>query len=233
MKLNNKYIAWVLVAVTGAIGISSCTSHGNDPGIEYSPNMYVSNSYEAYTQTEEMSYNPFGMTMRLPVEGTIARGQMEYTLYKEGYEESTAWTSSVKATKSNVDTDGQALYLTFCQHCHGKKGKNDGKVVTLTEFPPPPFENFQTDYIKNLSIGKIFHSISYGKGMMGSHASQITPSERWKVALYVQQLSQGDAFQYEADEISTTQDTVQTMIVEEDSVAEPAAPENHENEAHH
>jgi mono/diheme cytochrome c family protein len=236
MKLNKKYIVWAIVGITSAVGFTSCTSEGNNPGIEYAPNMYISDAYEAYTQEGEMKYNPLGMTMRLPVEGTIARGQLEYTLYSKGYEESAAWTSTVKATKSNVDVDGKALYMTFCQHCHGKTGKNDGKVVTDSEFPPPPFDNFQSDLIKNLAIGKIYHSISYGKGMMGSHASQITPTERWKIAHFVQSLSFGDSYQYEADETADVQadTTLEVDATLNTPVVEPeATTEDHENEAHH
>ena len=127
----------MLAGITGSIFFTACTSEGNDPGIEYAPNMYNSDAYEAYTQLEEMRYNPNGMTMRKPVDGTIARGQMDYAKYEIGYEESAAWTPDVTATESNVK-DGEALYLTFCQHCHGKTGKNDGNVVKLSEYPPPP-----------------------------------------------------------------------------------------------
>ena len=58
------------------IGVSAlvgCSAGGNDTGIEYAPNMYVSEAYEAYTQTEEMKYNPHGMTMRTPVAGSVAK----------------------------------------------------------------------------------------------------------------------------------------------------------------
>ena len=34
----------------------------------------------------------------------------------------------------------------------------------------------------------MFHTLTYGKGAMGSHASQLTKAERWKVVAYVKHL---------------------------------------------
>jgi hypothetical protein len=36
--------------------------------------------------------------------------------------------------------------------------------------------------------GKMFHSITYGRNIMGSYASQLNPEERWKVIMFVQTL---------------------------------------------
>ena len=42
--------------------------------------------------------------------------------------------------------------------------------------------------LKDLPEGKMYHTIYYGKNMMGSHASQINYAERWSVIRYVQKL---------------------------------------------
>ena len=42
--------------------------------------------------------------------------------------------------------------------------------------------------MKDLTDGKIFHTITYGVNLMGAHASQISPAERWKIVLYVHEL---------------------------------------------
>ncbi len=34
----------------------------------------------------------------------------------------------------------------------------------------------------------MFHTLTYGKGLMGSHASQLTKTERWKTVHWVQNL---------------------------------------------
>lgn len=197
-QLVNKIFGLGIIAVS----VMSCTSGGDNPGIEYAPDMYVSKGYEPYSQLGKKELNPLGMTMRLPVAGTVARGQMAY-LYPfantaEGYEASAGYTSRVAATQANV-AEGEKLYMTYCWNCHGKKGGNDGPVIAGGKFPPPPWANYQSEYIQNLPVGKIYHTITYGKGLMGSHASVLSPEERWKVISYVKQLSLGSKFVYAAD----------------------------------
>ena len=58
---------------------SSCIkSRGNNPGLEYAPDMYDSKGYEPYNQIDSNLINPYGMNMREPVKGTIAQGQLDY-----------------------------------------------------------------------------------------------------------------------------------------------------------
>ena len=80
--------------------------------------------------------------------------------------------------------DGEVLYGKFCIHCHGATGAGDGKVGGKLPGPPPAYNGA----LKNLPEGKIFHTLTYGKGTMGSHASQLTQEERWKLVFYVQKL---------------------------------------------
>jgi hypothetical protein len=35
--------------------------------------------------------------------------------------------------------------------------------------------------------GTMFHSVTYGKGMMGSYASQLTTKQRWMVIHYIKE----------------------------------------------
>ena len=43
----------------------------------------------------------------------------------------------------------------------------------------------------DLSEVEIYHTITYGLNHMGSHDSQITPTDRWKVVMYVHELQKG------------------------------------------
>ncbi len=188
MHKLNKFLAIAFLATA----LFSCKSRNENTGIEYAPDMYVSKGYEPYSQTRHMAFNANGMTMRLPAVGSIARGQLDY-IYTypdspEGYEASAANLNPVEKTEVNV-LEGKKLYDVYCWSCHGKDGKNDGPVITEGKFAKPPFANYQTPYIQGLADGKIFHVITYGKNMMGSHAHMLTPSERWKVIHYVKSLS--------------------------------------------
>ena len=42
--------------------------------------------------------------------------------------------------------------------------------------------------MKDLTDGKIYHTITHGVNLMGSHKSQLSPEQRWKVVMYVHEL---------------------------------------------
>jgi mono/diheme cytochrome c family protein len=217
MNITNKIksIIWFSVPTLLLFG---CVAGGDNPGIEYAPNMYISQAYEPYKQEKKFDYNPNGMTMRLPVFGTIAKGQTEYVYPNpntgEGYEAAANFTSWVSPTESNVG-NGELKYNTYCTPCHGSKGKNDGSIFKSGKMPGPSWSGFQDEYIQNLPVGKIYHTITYGKGLMGSHASVLTPKERWQVIYYVKSLSLGDAFKYADDE-----QTSEEMVISQELDAE-------------
>ena len=70
----------------------------------------------------------------------------------------------------------------FCVHCHGKTGQGDGSIVQNGKFPPLPVK-FAPGL--DISEGKMFHTITYGKGLMGSHAPQLYKEERWMLVHYI------------------------------------------------
>ena len=88
--------------------------------------------------------------------------------------------------------EGKVLYAKYCSHCHGATGQGDGKTVTGGGFPAPPSysaaQSSRGGAMKELTAGKIFHTITYGVNMMGPHASQLNKEERWKITHYVQTL---------------------------------------------
>lgn len=149
------------------------------------PDMYVSPSMEVYG-TREIDGDTMYSTEFLPVKGTIARGYIPYVYPNtpEGYEQAGLYLRNPIALTPQVDKDGEALYTKFCLHCHGATGAGDGKVGLKLPGAPPAYNGA----LKNLSEGKIFHSITYGKGLMGNHASILTQEERWKLVHYVQKL---------------------------------------------
>jgi len=137
------------------------------------------------------------MTNRTPVNGTIARGfypiMADFPNNDSGY----AWAGRylkdpIPGTPDVLDK-GKALYGKFCVHCHGESGGGDGLVGGKLPGPPPAYSNIKESNGNLLPEGKMFFSIHYGKGLMGSHASQLTVDERWKIIRYVQKL-QGKKF---------------------------------------
>lgn len=226
MKLNKLYL-YTLVIATVAVSMTSCVSSGDDPGIEYSPNMYVSQAYEPYSQEKSFEYNPNGMTMRLPVNGTVARGQLDYQYPYEnngdGYAASEAYTTDLPANQENLD-EGKRLYDYACWHCHGKSGGNDGPIIKSGKLPAPAWPNVKSEYIQNLPMGKMYHVITYGKGLMGAHAHMLSPEERWKVVYHIKSMSLGEAFEVvsseEDTEVGEEEAAVETAEEAEESTAD-------------
>ena len=182
----------VLASLAVLVASSGCVSRGNDPGWEYAPDMYYSKGYEPYNQADSFTLNPYCMSMREPVAGSIALGKSAhiYPLANtgEGYEAS-ATQITAPAGLDQIDTRGKYLYNIYCAACHGAEGNNDGKVFQKVSALKPAWKGYTDEYIKTLEEGKIYHTLTYGKNNMGSHASVLEPTYRWRVVKYVKLLS--------------------------------------------
>ncbi len=169
------------------VGFTSCGKKDpNSPGVEFMPDMYRSPSLEYY-QTHTVDGDTVDNAMK-PVAGTVARGYMTYGYKNDpaGYDAAGLNLKNPLTAKSReeYEKEGEVIYGKFCVHCHGATGMGDGKVSAKLPGAPPAYSGT----LKNLPEGKIFHSITYGKGLMGQHASQLTQEERWKLVYYVQKL---------------------------------------------
>ena len=175
--------------------LSSCNNVPNSPGWEYMPDMYRSSSYETNSGNPNFADS---MTNRQPVAGTISQGWTANSAYSSikapypykndslGYELAGQNMHDPFPASPEIIAVGKEKFEKFCIHCHGATGMGDGSVVEFGNFPPPPA--YSSAQLKNLPEGKMYHTLQYGKGMMGSHASQLTPEERWKIIRYVQTL---------------------------------------------
>lgn len=185
----------ITVASLLVLGLAACSTDKNHPGYEYFPDMYRSPSYETYAMSGVFKDSIVAMT---PVEGTVPRGFMpfEFGASNEEYVRAGEELTYPASFQNNETTlaEGKELYDMFCQHCHGKAGNGDGKIIKNGLFPPPPSyatgNSSRGGAMKDLNEGKIFHTITYGLNMMGPHASQLTQEERWKITRYVQELQQ-------------------------------------------
>ena len=182
---NLKLITSGTFAVILVAGFTSCgKKDSNSPGFEYMPDMYRSPSLEYYG-THIINGDTLNSS-KLPVVGTIARGYMPYVYPNttQGYEAAGLYLKNPITFSESIEKEGEVLYSKFCVHCHGATGEGDGKVGAKLPGPPPAYSTA----LKDLPEGKIFHSITYGKNSMGSHASQLSQEERWKLVYYVQKL---------------------------------------------
>ena len=176
----NKLFISALVAV---LFLTSCSRDRSKPNLQYMPDMYETIPYEPYGQSNIMLD---GMAAQTPPAGTIARGKMPFGYssdFIKGYMVAKdSLHSPIKVSSENLK-NGKALFNIYCTICHGEKGDGQGNLVKREKFfGVPHFKD------RDITEGTIYHVIYHGKGMMGSHASQLTEKERWQVVQYVQKL---------------------------------------------
>ena len=178
-----------VIIIAAAVFMTSCKDK-RSPGWEYAPNMY---EHIAYDPDQKNPNFADGKTAQVPPAGTIPVGfvKFDYPKSNEGYEQASLEVHNpLPQTKENFE-EGKVLFMHFCSPCHGQTGEGDGLVVQHGFPPPPSYSKGQSSRggaMKDLTDGKIYHTITYGVNVMGSYASQLSPDERWKVIMYVHHL---------------------------------------------
>lgn len=190
----NRPLYIILTAAIFTLMIASCGKDPKKPGLEFMPDMYRTTAYKVYSANSNFKDS---LTMRHPVAGSIPRGYefFPYPSSNEGYESAGKDLKNPFAETPENLTEGKRLYSIFCMHCHGESGQADGSLIATGKFPPPPSyttgKSSRGGDMKDLTDGKIFHTITYGINLMGSHASQVNPTERWKIVMYVHSIMKG------------------------------------------
>jgi len=212
-KIRTTYML-AIATVSLTVALASCTSDPQSPGIEYMPDMYRTPALEPYSGNSNYADS---MEARIPAEGSIAQGYIPYGIpnTNEGYELAGNILKNPLSSSDVTLSEGKEIYTKFCTHCHGKEGKGDGLTVTAGGHPPPPAYDSQT--LKNLPEGKMFHTITYGKNLMGPHASQLNVEERWKVIRYVQTLQGNEANAEEPTAEGAEGETISEEVISEET----------------
>ena len=185
MRKMNLHALTNVALMAMALFLASCGNTPQSPGVEYMPDMYRTVALEPYGGNSNYADS---MEARTPAEGSIPRGYLPYGIpnSNDGYEMAGSLLTNPYPSNEEMIAEGKAIYTKYCLHCHGKEGAGDGLTVTAGGHPPPPAYNSAA--LKTLPEGKMFHTITYGKNLMGAHSSQLNVEERWKVIRYVQTL---------------------------------------------
>lgn len=187
-----RILSAAFLTVAAAAVISSCKDK-RSPGWEYARNMYDPIAYEPDQPNPNFAN---GQTAQVPPAGTDPVGydkvMEKYPNTPEGLVAAERdLKNPLPPTASNLQ-DGKVLFEHMCSHCHGTQGKGDGTIIQNGKFPGPPSYSTGTSSrggaMKDLNDGRIFYTITYGLNLMGPHASQLSPTERWKIVMYVHQL---------------------------------------------
>ena len=209
-----KKIVFAASAFSIGLALIGCGgASGNDPGRAYMPDMYYARAYEAYgynmVEGEYDSLRNRGIVYNgLPVPGTIARGEMlpnHLTADTLGLKAADA-VANPMATARNPQQlkEGERLYLINCGICHGTALDGNGPLWKNGEGPYPAKPQVLNDaQAKGWTDGHYYHVITFGKGQMGSYASQLTPQQRWIVINYIRSKQGGASADTTATEAQT------------------------------
>lgn len=187
--------------------ITGCNKPRRSTGRAYMPDMYYSRAYETYAAldtsifiTDRNEWNAsksdkIFYSMQ-PVTGTVARGEMPaYALKNDstGYNLSQGIKNPL--AMASIDAkEAERLYLVNCAVCHGSKLDGNGPLWKNGDGPYPAApKNLLGDDIKAMSEGRYYHVMTFGKGQMGSYASQLTSNQRWMIAAWIKSKQGGAA----------------------------------------
>jgi mono/diheme cytochrome c family protein len=187
-QMKKTYIIAIGI-LAAAAGLTGCKDH-SQPGRIYMPDMAYSRAYETYAPNH-LADSGINYTA-LPVEGTVQRGgELPYHLPNDstGYALSASVLNPITSMSADSLKEAERIYLINCGICHGQKLDGNGPLWKGGDgpFPAAPRKLVGDPYAENLADGTMFHSITYGKNLMGSYASQLSTKQRWMVVYYIRE----------------------------------------------
>lgn len=180
------------VVVLGLSGcMRGCTS--SRPPIHLNPNMDQQPKYRAQ-QESDFFYN--GATMRIPVPGTVARGELrEDVAFYEGKDEAG---NHVAANPLTADLSGDELdavltrghqrYEIYCTPCHAANGNGKGMLWDRAQIQAG---DLHLERLIQAPDGELFDVVTNGLGLMQGYRYPIPARDRWAIIAYVREIQAG------------------------------------------
>lgn len=152
------------------------------------PNYSMFSQPKARAQSESDFFYD-GATMRVPVPGTVARGELnEDRAFYEGKDE-----AGNPLERSPVETTpallarGALRFHIYCAPCHDAHG--DGKGL-LAQRGGVPTTSLYDPKAVTATDGHIFNVITNGQGLMPAYRWPIPPKDRWAIIAQVRHMQQ-------------------------------------------
>ena len=185
-----------LVVAASLLVLAGCRGQTSKyPPIHPNPNM---DDQPKLLAQESSDFFYDGAAMRLPVEGTVARGELR--LDSDFYEGLDAGGTPVAAnpllaseqyrggrSDEEIMARGAERYGIYCLPCHGATG--DGESM-LKERSGVASANLHDERIRQLPDGQMFDVVTNGLGLMSGYRYPIPADDRWAIIAYVRQLQE-------------------------------------------
>ena len=138
------------------------------------------------TPLQASSFFADGRSTRLPVAGTVARGQLRLDdpLFRgmSGGEFARSFPFDIT---SEVLARGRERFDIFCAPCHDRTGSGRGMIVQRGYRAPP---SFHIDRLRQAPPGYLVDVMVHGFGAMPDYADQVPARDRWAITAYIRAL---------------------------------------------
>ncbi|MDC3379122.1 cytochrome c [Planctomycetota bacterium] len=168
------------------------------------PRIHVIHDMDNQERFKAQQANPMfadGRSMRPPLPGTVARGELKEDDHFYRGIVANAWAAEypedVRPLTAEFLARGQERYEIHCAPCHGLSGYGDGPVAvraallakdgaTGTIWATPT--TYHDDSLRAKEHGYLFHVISHGVRNMPGYGAQIEERDRWAIVAYLRAL---------------------------------------------
>jgi Cytochrome C oxidase, cbb3-type, subunit III len=185
----------LLVLIAGLTVMTGCENK-RKPGRIYMPDMVYSRALETYAKLDSTLFttdkkNPGDKIYynRKPVDGTIGRGELfPYSLPNDsmGYKMSAQVKNPLPPLVGKDSIEASRLFNVNCAICHGAGAQGNGPISTSGKIGG--IANLTLPNYVAMADGTMYHSINYGKNLMGSYAPQLSRKQRWQIVQYIRTL---------------------------------------------
>lgn len=165
---------------------SGCWRGATSPRSPWHPNPNMDHQPKYRPQSASLFFAD-GATMRPPVAGTVARGELhEDTAFYTGMD---AAGELVATMPVEVDDAfllrGQERYEIYCAPCHNTRGNGKG---VLWERAQIESADLLQDRLREAPDGQLFDTVTNGLGLMSGYKYPIPPRDRWAIIAHIRRM---------------------------------------------
>ena len=186
----------------------ACSDVRRDPGRTYMPDMAYSRALETYADHSHLKKAGINYDAT-PVSGTVkfydstssaTNGNKGVVPYFPLSQDKAGDTTNYFASKlienplpllsEKEMAEAKRLYNVNCAICHGDKLDGNGPLYKdgTGPYPVAPKNLIADPIVSQMPAGQMMYSLTYGKNLMGSYASQLSTKQRWMVIHYVKSM---------------------------------------------
>ncbi len=185
-----------LLCLSVVLLATGCWRGATSPRPPWHPNPNMDNQPKYRPQAVSAFFYD-GATMRPPVAGTVARGELhEDAAFYTGLDAGGEPVATIPIAVDDALLErGRERYGIYCAPCHHRRGNGRGILWDRAQIQSA---DLREERLQGVPDGQIFDVISNGLGLMSGYKYPIPPRDRWAIVAYVRRLQNETVLQNEA-----------------------------------